>query len=248
MRIVCLVPSLTEYLWALGLEEEVVGITKFCVHPSQWFENKTRVGGTKNVNFSKISQLQPDLIIANKEENTKEDIERLGKDFKLLLTEIEDVADAIAALKEIGGAVGSAQKAKQIVNEIETSFAQLQGIFKGQSFLYFIWNDPCFLAGTKTYIHSFLTHFGLKNACNLERYPSLDAWQTEQASLQKDPDYIFLSSEPFPFEAKYIEAFQQLFPSSKIILIDGEMCAWYGSRMLDAAAYMQQLAHTISVI
>lgn len=248
MRIVCLVPSLTEYLSALGMEEEVVGITKFCVHPSQWFENKSRVGGTKKVNFSAIHQLQPDLIIANKEENTKEDIERLGKDYKLLLTDIEDVADAISALKEIGYAVGKAQKAKQILHEIEASFAQLQGVFKGQSFLYFIWNEPYFLAGTHTYIHSFLTHFGLKNACALARYPSLDAWQTEQASLQKDPDYIFLSSEPFPFEAKHIEAVQQRFVSSKIILIDGEMCSWYGSRMLHAATYMQQLAHAISVI
>ena len=77
MRIISLVPSLTEYLWALGLEQEVVGITKFCIHPKAWWQHKTRVGGTKKVNFKTIETLQPTLIIANKEENTKEDIEQL---------------------------------------------------------------------------------------------------------------------------------------------------------------------------
>lgn len=92
MRIVSLVPSLTEYLWALGLTEEVVGITKFCVHPKDWYENKTRVGGTKQLNISKIKQLEPELIIANKEENTKEAIEQLQKEFEVVLTDILDLS------------------------------------------------------------------------------------------------------------------------------------------------------------
>jgi hypothetical protein len=79
----------------------------------------------------------------------------------------------------------------------------------------------------------------------LERYPSLEDWKNHVETADKAPTYIFLSSEPFPFESKHIEQVQVLFPTSQIILIDGEMCSWYGSRMLEAAAYMQQLAQMI---
>jgi ABC-type Fe3+-hydroxamate transport system substrate-binding protein len=245
MRIVSLVPSLTEYLWALGLTHEVVGITKFCVHPQEWFETKTRVGGTKQLNISKIKQLQPDLIIANKEENTKEAIEQLQQEFKVVLTDILDIEGALQALSTIGTAVDKEQQAQQLLAEIEASFSQQKELFKGQTFLYFIWKDPYFLVGEDTYIHSFLSQFGLKNACALERYPSLEDWKNHVTKADKTPTYIFLSSEPFPFESKHIEQFQALFSASQIILIDGEMCSWYGSRMLHAAAYMQQLAQAI---
>ncbi len=245
MRIVSLVPSLTEYLWALGLTEEVVGITKFCVHPKEWYENKTRVGGTKQLNISKIKQLQPELIIANKEENTKEAIEQLQKEFEVVLTDILDIEGALEALSTIGKAVDKEQQAQQLIAEIKVRFSQQKGLFKGQTFLYFIWKDPYFLVGKDTYIHSFLSHFGLKNACALERYPSLEDWKNQVETADKAPTYIFLSSEPFPFESKHIEQVQVLFPASQIILIDGEMCSWYGSRMLEAAAYMQQLAQMI---
>ena len=245
MRIVSLVPSLTEYLWALGLTEEVVGITKFCVHPKDWYENKTRVGGTKQLNISKIKQLEPELIIANKEENTKEAIEQLQKEFEVVLTDILDIEGALEALSTIGKAVDKEQQAQQLIAEIKVRFSQQKGLFKGQTFLYFIWKDPYFLVGKDTYIHSFLSHFGLKNACALERYPSLEDWKNHVATADKAPTYIFLSSEPYPFESKHIEQVQVLFPASQIILIDGEMCSWYGSRMLEAAAYMQQLAQMI---
>jgi ABC-type Fe3+-hydroxamate transport system substrate-binding protein len=245
MRIVSLVPSLTEYLWALGLTDEVVGITKFCVHPKEWYENKTRVGGTKQLNISKIKQLQPELIIANKEENTKEDIEQLQKEFKVLLTDILDIEGALLALSTIGKAVDKEQQAQQLIAQIKVRFSQQKELFKAQTFLYFIWKDPYFLVGEDTYIHSFLSHFGLKNACALERYPSLEDWKNHVETADKAPTYIFLSSEPFPFESKHIEQVQVLFPTSQIILIDGEMCSWYGSRMLEAAAYMQQLAQMI---
>ena len=79
LRIISLVPSQTELLYDLGLDEEVVGITKFCVHPDVWYRTKTRIGGTKTVNIEKVKSLSPTLIIANKEENTKSDIEALEK-------------------------------------------------------------------------------------------------------------------------------------------------------------------------
>lgn len=245
MRIISLVPSLTEYLWALGLEEEVVGITKFCIHPKAWWQEKTRVGGTKKVNFETIDTLQPTLIIANKEENTKEDIELLASKYEVLLTDIHTLDDAFFYLLEIGERVNRVQAARSLVDQIKKDFQALGPIGKGASFLYFIWKDPYFVVGPQTYIHALLSHFGLVNSCEIERYPDLDQviMNKEKLSNTRDfsPDYIFLSSEPFPFESKHMEEVQALFPKSKIVLIDGEICSWYGSRMLKAPEYIVQV-------
>jgi ABC-type Fe3+-hydroxamate transport system substrate-binding protein len=241
MRIVSLVPSLTEYLWALGLTHEVVGITKFCVHPKEWFETKTRVGGTKQLNFNSIKQLQPDLIIANKEENTKEDIEQLQQEFKVLLTDIVDIEGALLALSTIGKAVDKEKQAKQLIAEIEQDFMALSSVGRGQSFLYFIWQDPAYIVGQKTYINALLEKAGFINACELPRYPSLEEWQTAMKTDQEAPSFIFLSSEPFPFKHDHLAFFQQRFPKSKIMLIDGEMCSWYGSRMTMVRPYFEKL-------
>lgn len=245
MRIISLVPSLTEYLWALGLEEEVVGITKFCMHPKAWWQEKTRVGGTKKVNFETIDSLEPTLILANKEENTKEDIELLASKYEVLLTDIHTLDDAFFYLLEIGERVNRVEAARSLVDQIKKDFQAFGPIGQGATFLYFIWKDPYFVVGPHTYIHALLTHFGLVNCCEIERYPDLDqvlANKTSLANIQViNPDYIFLSSEPFPFEAKHMEEVQALFPKSKIVLIDGEICSWYGSRMLKAPEYIVQV-------
>jgi ABC-type Fe3+-hydroxamate transport system substrate-binding protein len=240
-----LVPSLTEYLWALGLEEEVVGITKFCIHPKTWWQHKTRVGGTKKVNFETIATLHPTLIIANKEENTKEDIQQLQLHYDVLVTDINTLEEAYHFLLQIGKKVQCEEKSISLVGQIKKDFQALGPIVKGASFLYFIWKDPYYVVGPQTYIHALLTHFGLVNFCEIERYPDLDQviMNKEKLSNTRDfsPDYIFLSSEPFPFESKHMEEVQALFPKSKIVLIDGEICSWYGSRMLEVPAYFEQL-------
>jgi ABC-type Fe3+-hydroxamate transport system substrate-binding protein len=241
MRIISLVPSLTEYLWALGLEEEVVGITKFCVHPNAWWQTKTRVGGTKNINFETIDSLQPTLIIANKEENTKEDIELLQSKYAVLLTDIPTLDDAFFYLLEIGERVNRLEAARTLVDQIQKGFQALGPIGKGASFLYFIWKDPCFVVGPQTYIHALLSYFGLENFCSIARYPELQEVLSKKEELLDHPDIIFLSSEPFPFNEAHIASFQKQFPNSKVRLIDGEMCSWYGSRMLEAPGYFQQL-------
>jgi ABC-type Fe3+-hydroxamate transport system substrate-binding protein len=245
MRIISLVPSLTEYLWALGLEEEVVGITKFCIHPKAWWQEKTRVGGTKKVNFKTIDTLQPTLIIANKEENTKEDIQQLQLRYDVLVTDINSLEEAYCYLLEIGQKVQREEKSLSLVSQIQTNFQSVVNIGQGGSFLYFIWKDPYFVVGPKTYIHALLTHFGLVNSCEIERYPDLNQVLANKNLLANtefiNPDYIFLSSEPFPFEAKHLEEVQALFPKSKILLIDGEICSWYGSRMLKAPEYIVQV-------
>ncbi len=241
MRIISLVPSLTEYLWALGLEQEVVGITKFCVHPKQWWREKTRAGGTKHVNFDTIQHLQPTLIIANKEENTKEDIEWLQAHYDVLLTDISTLDDAYFYLQEIGKRVGREAQANAMVNQVKTKFSKLGPIGKGAKFLYFIWQDPYFVVGPKTYIHALLSHFGFENYCAIERYPELQEVLSQKEGASAHPDFIFLSSEPYPFEAKHFKGIQQKFPLSKILLVDGEMCSWYGSRMLEVPGYLEQL-------
>ena len=241
MRIVSLVPSLTEYLWALGLEQEVVGITKFCIHPKAWWQHKTRVGGTKKVNFKTIETLQPTLIIANKEENTKEDIEQLQLKYDVLLTDITSLEEAYRYLLEIGRKVQREEKSMSLVNQIQAKFQSVVKIGQGSSFLYFIWKDPYFVVGPQTYIHALLTHFGLVNFCEIERYPALEQVLNNKDNQSILPDYIFLSSEPFPFEAKHMVEVQLLFPNSKIVLIDGEICSWYGSRMRNAPSYFKDV-------
>ena len=241
MRIVSLVPSLTEYLWALGLEKEVVGITKFCIHPKAWWQHKTRVGGTKKVNFETIATLQPTLIIANKEENTKEDIELLVSKYEVLLTDIQTLDDAFFYLLEIGERVNRVEAARSLVDQIKKDFQALGPIGKGASFLYFIWKDPYFVVGPQTYIHALLSYFGLENFCSIERYPELQEVLSKKEELLDHPDIIFLSSEPFPFNEAHIASFQKQFPNSKVRLIDGEMCSWYGSRMLEVPKYIEQV-------
>jgi ABC-type Fe3+-hydroxamate transport system substrate-binding protein len=238
-RIVSLVPSLTEFLVDLGLENEVVGLTKFCVHPAHLRAQKVQVGGTKNVNHARIASLQPSLIIANKEENTKEDIERLMANYPVLLTEIYTLDDAFAAMLQIGKAVGKCDEAEQLVVSLKRQQAQFQPLNPPRTYLYFIWKDPYFVAGKQTYIDALLSEFGLQNVCQESRYPKLESKQ------QPAPELVFLSSEPYPFQEKDIELLQQRFPSAKILLIDGEMCSWYGSRMKKAFPYLATLLSKI---
>ena len=110
-RIVSLVPSQTELLHALELREEVVGITKFCVHPTDWFRTKTRVGGTKTVNFDSVRSLRPDLIIANKEENVKEQVEALAAEFPVWVSDVNNLADALDMLQKLGQVLWCEQSA-----------------------------------------------------------------------------------------------------------------------------------------
>ena len=232
-RIVSLVPSLTELLHYFSLDDEVVGITKFCVHPKEWFDSKNRVGGTKNINLNRIRELNPDLIIGNKEENTESDIEALSEDFPVWMTDINSFDDALKMIKGLGTVLGKETFSARMVDVLHKSYEKLGGIGKGKKVLYLIWDEPTYIAGTLTYIGSVIEKLGFVNDCQIERYPSIDAVQPT------DPDYVFLSSEPFPFKSKHIGKYEKQFPNSKVILVDGEMFSWYGSRMLLAMEYFK---------
>jgi ABC-type Fe3+-hydroxamate transport system substrate-binding protein len=235
-RIVSLVPSQTELLCDLGLEQEVVGITKFCVHPPSWKKEKSIIGGTKNFNFELIDELQPDLIIGNKEENYKEGIETLQKKYNVWMSDIFNLNDAFEMIEKVGEVWERRQKAIEIVDQIKSSFNTLASA-TGQRVLYLIWKSPWMCAGKNTFIDAMLTKIGLENTVTGLRYPELSP--DEVATL--NPDLIFLSSEPYPFKEQHVALLKEISPRSKVILVDGEMFSWYGSRLRFAADYFNEL-------
>lgn len=237
-RIISLVPSQTELLHDLGLEKEVIGITKFCIHPKKWFHQKQRIGGTKNINVEKVIALQPDLIIANKEENTREQIEFLAERFPVWVSDVNNLDEAYAMIKSIGEITGKKEKAENLVKQIQTAFTQLQTPSTKIKTAYLIWKDPYMTAGSDTFIHDLMKRAGFENAFASEyRYPQITVDDLRNAGCQ----LLLLSSEPYPFKQKHIDELRQRLPHTKIILADGEMFSWHGSRLLRAPAYFQTL-------
>jgi hypothetical protein len=225
-RIICLVPSITELVSYFEMDDEVVGITKFCIYPTTWFQSKERVGGTKNIDIEKVRSLHPDLIIGNKEENTKEDIEALTVIAPVWMSDvnsIEDSYDLISSLAEIFDKVDKGQK---LIEDLKNYFLSHASEGAGKSVLYFIWHAPGFVAGKNTYIDSYISSIGYQNCVPLDRYPEINSLES------MDPDFVLLSSEPFPFNESHFAFYKALFPNADIKLVDGERFSWYGIRTL----------------
>lgn len=246
-RIVSLVPSITELICDLGLEDRLVGITKFCIHPESAFTSKVRVGGTKNFDPAKISALKPDLILANKEENPKKATLSLAESFPVWVSDVATVADAQDLITQIGTITHTQAKAHQISAAIESGFKALKERNSGSeaTALYLIWKDPYMAAGTDTFISDVLSHTGFQNVLKQKadqglRYPRLELADIEALS----PDYILLSSEPYPFKEEHIADLMQ-FAKRKCVLVDGEAFSWYGSRMLNALPYLSRFAEDV---
>jgi ABC-type Fe3+-hydroxamate transport system substrate-binding protein len=234
-RIISLVPSQTELLVDLGLEEKIVGVTKFCVHPSHLRKSKTIVGGTKKYRFEVIESLNPDLIFGNKEENEQAGIEFLAEKYPVWMSDIFDLNDSLRMISDLGEITGTQSKASEIISKIESSFAESIP-FKGTC-VYLIWENPKMAAGKNTFINTMLSVAGFENLIQAERYPEL----SEENLIELSPDYLLLSSEPFPFKEKHLDAFRKLLPNSKVLLVDGELFSWYGSRLLVAPDYFKRL-------
>ena len=242
-RIISLVPSQTELLFDLGLDEEVVGITKFCIYPKEKVAQKEKVGGTKNLNIEKIIALKPTLIIANKEENEKEQIEELEKHFHVWISDVIDLESALEMIAAVGKMTGKEKEAKTLTQNISKIFVPLVPSWETKSVAYFIWQNPLMVAGNATFINDMLQRCGFQNCFqNLSgHYPEINEEQLQQAN----PEVILLSSEPFPFQEKHVEAFRKICPQAKIMLVDGELFSWYGSRLLHAPSYFQKLAASL---
>lgn len=235
-RIVSLVPSQTELLAALGLSHRVVGITKFCVHPEEWLSSKFIIGGTKNFRFDVIDDVCPDLIIGNKEENYKEGILELKAKYPVWMSDITTLEHALDMIASVGQLTACDLQAAKIVESVTESFA---GLKKRSPYkvLYMIWRNPWMATGSGTFIDDMLQRIGLCNAVDVARYPVLSS----EDIFRLDPDYILLSSEPYPFSEKHFREVQAIAPRAKIMLVDGEMFSWYGSRLQFACDYFNRL-------
>jgi len=205
-RIVSLVPSTTELLFDLGLDHQIVGVTQFCIFPAKGRKEKVVIGGTKTLKLDRIRKLKPDLIIADKEENTKEQIEELAKEFPVWVSNIRQFDDAIEMIIEIGLITGTQQLAQKMIAQIQSTFIN-SNVPTTKSVAYFIWQKPLMVAGSETFIHEMIEKAGYTNAFGAKnRYPVIN-----EALLQEaQPDLIFLSSEPYPFAEKHLKYFQNL--------------------------------------
>lgn len=236
MKVVSLVPSITEALFDLGLtENEIVGRTKFCIHPKEKVKNVEIIGGTKNLNLEKIKSLQPDIILANKEENVKEQVEDLMKDFRVMVTNVENIEDNYYLLKNLGNLFNKEEKAQQYNLKIY-DVLQNSKINSPVKAAYLIWKNPYMTVGSDTFIDKVLQEIGFKNLFeDRKRYPEIQAEDLAGA------DVIMLSSEPFPFKEKHILELKEIYPDKKIMIVDGEAFSWYGTHIAKCEDYFKEL-------
>ncbi|MHA7058283.1 ABC transporter substrate-binding protein [Aquimarina sp. M1] len=241
-RIVSLVPSQTELLVALGLSHAIVGVTKFCVHPNTIRKEKQIVGGTKHIHLDKIKELQPDIVLCNKEENTKEIVEVLQEEYPVHVSDISTIDESLELIHQYGKIFDSLKPATTLISEIRSewnSFLKFITDKPKKKVAYFIWRKPWMVAGKGTFIHHLLEMNGFVNVVgNQDRYPKIS---NDELTKLPDLDLILLSSEPFPFSEDHITEMKELVPNTKVILVDGEYFSWYGSRLHKAFSYFKTL-------
>lgn len=238
-RIVSLVPSQTELLYELGLADEVAGQTLFCIHPEEMHRTKPRIGGTKRFHFEKIAALKPDLLIGNKEENEQEQTERLMQQYPVWMSDIHHLDDALQMMLQVGELVNRTAEAAALVQKISADFNSLPLPSHTIRTAYLIWKDPWMGAGHDTFINDMLARCGFENVLVNEtsRYPEV----SDKQLVAANPELVLLSSEPYPFKEKHIAELQTLLPKARIVLVDGEMFSWYGSRLKLSVAYFKEL-------
>jgi len=244
-RIVSLVPSQTEMLHDLGLEDNIVGITRFCIHPKHYRKSKTVVGGTKQVHFDKIRALNPDIILCNKEENTKEMVVELEKIAPVHVSDVFTINDALELFTQYGKLFAIETKANAFVGKIkdkqEAFLSQIKDM-PPKKVAYFIWRKPWMVAASNTIVNHLLELNNFKNCFeNKLRYPEVNL----EALAIQNPEIVLLSSEPYPFKEKHIIEIQDVLPYTKVLLVDGEMFSWYGTHLLQAFDYYQKLRKSI---
>jgi len=217
-RIISLVPSITELLYDLGLFENIVGRTKFCVHPKEALRAVPKIGGTKNVNFDRVAALKPDLIIANKEENQREQIEQLSRHFPVWISDIANFSESMDMIEQLGIILAKEIQANKIIRD---SNLLLQKIApqKVRRVAYLIWQKPYMTIGYDTYIHDMLKQVGFENVFGEQtRYPTFTLTELKE----RQPEIILLSSEPFPFKEQHVDELKLTLPDITIQLVDGE--------------------------
>jgi ABC-type Fe3+-hydroxamate transport system substrate-binding protein len=238
-RIVSLCPSLTETLFALGLNAEVVGRTSYCVHPDERVRNVATVGGTQDVDIDRVRALKPDLIIAAKEENSQETVEALAGTLPVYVVDAADFEDALSAIAALGDLTDRTAAAASLADSIRAAFADLRPRTTHRV-AYLVWRDPYMAVGADTYICSLLAKCGCANVCAhlTDRYPEV----TIEMLRSFNPEWVLLPSEPFPFDDTHVAELAPQVAPARVTCVDGQMFSWYGSRMLVAAEYLKRFA------
>jgi len=250
--VVSLVPSWTETLFSLGLtQREILGRTRYCVHPRTQVLSVEEVGGPRDPKVARIIEIDPDLIVADREENRQEDIAEMDRRWPVSRVFVGDPFSVTRALKhveQLGWLLGCETRARQLVIEINSCLARVKRENRGKA-AYLVWQDPFMAASRETYIGDVLTIFGYQNV--LDRHVKDDlglGGETRYPAVSLDvlaylkPQTIFLSTEPFPFEKKHADHLRSRLrdldsvfgESVDIRIVDGEYFAWYGSRMVPA--------------
>ncbi len=234
-KIISLVPSQTELLVDLGLEKQLVGITKFCVHPKNLKKTKKIVGGTKQVHLDKTKALQPDIILCNKEENTAQMVKDLEQIAPVHVSDIKTLEDNYQLIRDYAKIFQKQDIGLKMINDIKRNHDDFQKHRQGKPKLkvaYLIWRDPWMTVGGDTFIHHMLEVNNFENVFGqLMRYPEIDI------NNMPDIDLLLLSSEPYPFKNKHLEEIP--LPKEKIRFVNGEYFSWYGSRMIKAFDYFR---------
>ncbi|MCG5105327.1 ABC transporter substrate-binding protein [Oceanobacillus alkalisoli] len=234
-RIISFVPAITETMYHLGLDKKIVGRTRFCKFPEDKVQHAVNIGGTKDMKLDRIHELKPDLIIAEKEENTKEMVETLEKHYPVFVFEVQHFKDVFPMIEDIGRLTDREKAAIQLMQQIKNAF-QVLPHGKNNRVAYVIWQKPYMVVGKDTYINSLLEEMGFSNPFTEAegRYPMVNEKDFKKAKL----DEVFLATEPFPFREKHLDVFEKMLPHTKVRIVDGEMF-WYGAKMVEAAAYFK---------
>ena len=247
-RIVSLVPSITELLFALKLGDQVVGRTHYCIHPAPLVAPLQSVGGTKKIRYARLQALRPTHVIVNIDENLRELAERLIADgLQVIVTHPLTPEDNVPLYRLIGGIFNRVAEAEALVARFERTLAELRQVdWPRRQVLYLIWRKPWMGINRDTYIARMLALVGwetLPAECET-RYPELEI----NRALLDAADLILFSSEPYRFLPEHLETFARDYdcPPEKLRLIDGEMTSWYGSRAIQGLRYMAQFARDVS--
>lgn len=242
-RIVSLVPSITEYLMDLKLDSRLIGVTRFCTRPADVLHGRATIGGTKKFDFEKIAGLKPDLVIANKEENYQSGIGELATNYPVWVSDINNLQEALTAMQSIADLVNASEKGQAICEKIGKLFDGFSSSTPRLKVCYFIWRNPWMVCGSHNFIDDMLRRAGFENifADHTDRYPAV----TIQEITARQPDLLFLSSEPFPFGEKHLDEMSQLLPRSTAHIVDAEPFSWYGSRLMYSVAYFARLRKSL---
>jgi len=236
-NIVSLVPSLTELLFFFGMEGKIKGITSFCSNPPEKVKFVKTVGGPITINYEIIDEISPDLIIAGKSENNKEQIEHLSSKYPVWVSDVKSLEDAFKMIEKIGVICNKSELAYNITQNLSVSF-DLLSEKTNIKVAYLVWEKPFIVAGNNTFVNDILKKTGFINVFkNLEGYPKVTAKELNNCNA----DFVLLPSEPYPFENHHIDSYKSIIPGAKILLVDGQLFSWYGNRLLVSVNYFKNI-------